>query len=202
LLKTILAPYLSFNERELVRRIAAGDENAFRQLFEQYSDRLFSAAFLLTKSTDLAEDIVQEAFTRLWVKRAELHSIERMDAWLYIIARNLIFERLRKEALADKYRQYIKEYFNEGASCPDEEMEFRELDNTIQQAILQLPPQLQRAFLLSRNKGLSHEEIAREMGISRATVKSYIVQSIASLRRVLSQYSASMLVLLWMEYFL
>lgn len=182
--------YPLLDEKELLRLIAEGDEKAFGQLFERYWDRVFSTALLLTKSKELAEDIAQEVFTRIWVKRVQLTGIENTGSWFFIIARNLIYGRLRKEAIAEKYRRYIKEYFSEGPVGPDTIAELSELDTTIRKAILQLPPQQQKAFQLSRYKGLSHEEIAHEMGISRATVKAYIVQSIATLRKVLASHSA------------
>lgn len=182
--------YPILDEKELLRLIAGGDEKAFAQLFERHWDRIFSTALILTKSRELAEDIAQEVFARIWVKRVQLTGIEDSSSWLFIIARNLIYGRLRKEASAEKYRQYIKEYFSEGPACPDSIAELSELDSTVKKAILQLPPQQQKAFQLSRYKGLSHEEIAHEMGISRATVKSYIVQSIATLRKVLASHSA------------
>ncbi len=184
----------------MLQRIAEGDEHAFRQLFEQYADTVYSAAYLLLRSSDLAEDIVQEVFTRIWIKRTQLQTVDKIDAWLFIIARNLIYGRMRKEALADKYRQYIKNYFSEGPKPRTGDR----VQGTRQQYPAGHPasaPQCQKAFRLSRYKGLSHEEIAREMGVSRDTVKSYIVQSIASLRKAFVHNSSYLLIFLGLEYF-
>jgi RNA polymerase sigma-70 factor (ECF subfamily) len=194
--------YDQYTEKELLSRIAAGDSQAFQIIFEQCWDPVFSTALLLTKSPDIAEDIAQEVFARIWTKRLDLAVVDKLDGYLFIIARNLIYGRLRKEAVADKYRQYVKDYFNDAAAGPDAFVEFRELEKTVQQAVLQLPPQQQRAFRMSRYQGLSHEEIAREMGISKTTIKNYIVQSIATLRKFLANHSTDTLIILWMTLFL
>lgn len=178
------------SELLLLRRVATGDTTAYQELFTRYWDTVFSTALLLTKSPELAEDIAQDVFTMLWEKRAELPKVDRLESYLFITARNMIYSRLRKLASQEQYLQYIKAYFTEAsATGVDEQAELRELERMIQGAIQRLPSQQQKAFRLSRFEGMRHEEIAARMGVSRVTIKSYIVQAIATLRKALANPS-------------
>ncbi|CAL1516434.1 RNA polymerase sigma-70 factor [Chitinophaga sp. MM2321] len=183
-----------YSEKELLSRIAAGDEEAYQLIFERHWDAVFSTALLLTKSPEVAEDIAQDIFVMLWEKRAQLTAIEKLEGFLFISARNMIYSRLRKLASEDAYQQYLRAYFKEN-SIPggDERAEFREMEQTIHKAIRRLPPQQQKAFRLSRFEGMRHEEIAAMMGVSRITIKSYIVQALASLRKIDSIYYITVL---------
>lgn len=186
------------SESGLLRGIAAGDEHAYRVIFESHWDAVYSTALLLTKSPNLAEDVAQDVFTMLWEKRAMLHQVEKLDGFLFITARNIIYSRFRKLASSDAYRRYLLDCFPEQPVIrADERTEFRELEKNVLQAIQQLPPQQQKAFKLSRFEGMRHEEIAVTMGVSRITIKSYIVQAIASLRKALSNHPSGALLILW-----
>ncbi|WP_341835315.1 RNA polymerase sigma-70 factor [Chitinophaga pollutisoli] len=186
------------SDSEMLRLLALGDEQAFQTLFERYWDAVYSTSLVLTKSAAIAEDIAQDVFTILWEKRATLPEVSRLEGYLFITARNLIYSRLRKLASGDAYRQYVLQFLHEGgAQQADHAAEFRELEQCVLTAIRQLPPQQQRAFTLSRFEGMRHEEIATTMGVSRITIKSYIVQAIASLRKALSNHPSGAMGALW-----
>ncbi|MBO9154004.1 RNA polymerase sigma factor [Chitinophaga sp. GCM10012297] len=186
------------SEKELLRLLADGNEHAFQVIFERHWDAVFSTALLLAKSASVAEDVAQDVFTMLWEKRVSLAGVEKLENFLFIAARNMIYSRFRKLASQDAYRQYVLSCFREdGAERVDETAELRELDRTIQQAIRLLPPQQQRAFRLSRYEGMQHEEIAVTMGVSRVTIKSYIVQAIASLRKALANHPSGAHWIVW-----
>lgn len=191
------------SESELLRLLASGDQHAYQLIFERYWDPIYSTAFLLTKSPSLAEDVAQDVFTMIWEKRATMAAVEKLEGFLFVAARNMIYTRLRKLASGDAYRQYILHCFPEqGAVRADERTEFRELEHTILLAIQKLPPQQQKAFRLSRFEGMRHEEIAVTMGVSRITIKSYIVQAIATLRKALANNPSGALITFWAFLFL
>lgn len=185
------------SDSEMLRLLADGDEGAFRTLFERYWDAVYSTSLALTKSAAIAEDIAQDVFTILWEKRAGLTEVTRLEGYLFITARNLIYSRLRKLASGEAYRQYVLQFLYEGGQQADHAAEFRELEQCVLTAIRQLPPQQQRAFTLSRFEGMRHEEIATTMGVSRITIKSYIVQAIATLRKALSNHPSGAMGALW-----
>ncbi|WP_281389492.1 RNA polymerase sigma factor [Chitinophaga qingshengii] len=185
------------SETELLRRMAAGDEDAYRELFLRHWDAVYSSALLLSRSPDIAEDIAQDIFVTLWEKRAQLAHIEKLEAYFFIMARNLLYSRLRKLASQDAYRQYLQDYHHEHThSGAEARTEFKELEDAIHTAIRRLPPQQQKAFRMSRFEGMRHDEIAQAMGVSRITIKSYIVQALATLRKLLAHYPGTLLLIM------
>ena len=177
------------NDQALLLRIAAGDEAAFNQLFNTYWDKVYATALILTKSNQLAEDIAQEVFLRLWQHRENANSIENLEGFLFITARNLIYNRLSRIKLETAYNNYLQHQFTAPDKDIEAKAEFRQLREIIAAGIHELPPQQQKAFRLSREEGLNHEAISQQMGVSRATVKDYIVRSIAFLRKYLQEHA-------------
>ncbi|TWF35334.1 RNA polymerase sigma-70 factor (ECF subfamily) [Chitinophaga polysaccharea] len=177
------------SENELLKRLAEGDATAYRELFVRHWDAVYSSALLLSRSPDIAEDIAQEVFVTLWEKRAQLVQVEKLESYFFVMARNQLYSRLRKLSSQDAYRRYLLDYQQEVAhSGAEARAEFKELEGAIHSAIRRLPPQQQKAFRMSRFEGKGHEEIAQAMGVSRITIKSYIVQALASLRKFLAHY--------------
>jgi RNA polymerase sigma-70 factor (ECF subfamily) len=102
----------------------------------------------------------------------------------------------------EAYANYLRQKSStETSDMPEQEeyLRYKELQSTIQEGISQLPPQQQRAFKLSREEGLSHDQISQLMGVSKKTVKDYIVRSIAFLRPYLKHYSG-LLILIFNNY--
>jgi RNA polymerase sigma-70 factor (ECF subfamily) len=183
------------SDRDLLNGIAAGSEVAYRILFERYWDHIYSSALLLTKSPEIAEDITQDIFTMIWEKRCSLTGIDNLENYLFISARNRIYSRLRKLSTQDTYQEYLRNYLKESSQVAGEEQIYsRDLEQRMHRAVLHLPPQQQKAFRLSRFEGLAHDEIAALMGVSKVTIKSYIVQALAALRKTLSNNAGSWLI--------
>ena len=85
------------NETTLLRDVAEGDGKAFRLLFERYWRSVYGVALAFTKSPGLAEEMVQDIFLRIWLKREKLSDVEKFDDYLFIVARNHIFNKLKKK---------------------------------------------------------------------------------------------------------
>ena len=181
-----------YNEKELINKVVAGSQDAYRVLFAHYWDQVYAVGLLFTKSPEMAEDMTQDVFAQIWIKRERLAEVEKFDAWLFITARNLFYDRLRAKTFSGACDNYLIDYFEDQDAKPYHRLELKELEGIIHKAIYQLPPQQQTAFRLSRFQGLSHEEIAHQMGISRQSVKSYMVRSIVTLRKFVKQYTATL----------
>lgn len=185
-----------YNEKELILRISEGDEQAFEVLFERWWDKIYSTAFIFSKSAALSQDIAQEVFLQIWRKRATLADIENPSAYLTVIARNMIFRKLSRINLETSYKNYVSSKGVISTPQADQEVLSKELQNALEEGINLMPLQQQRAFRLSRQQGLTHEEIAQQMGISRLTVKDYIVKAIAFLRKHLQHYGLPVILFL------
>lgn len=182
---------LQENEKALLSRASQGDQEAFRLLFEQYWDRIYSTALLLSKSVEFAEDVTQDVFTQLWAQRSQMAEIDKLDGFLFVLARNRIYSGMRRETLGLTYRRYVRQHTPDESFTDNIKAEFKETELRLYEAIRRMPPQQQRAFCLSRFEGLNHQEIAEKMHISQPAVKTYIVKSIAYLRKSLQQQATS-----------
>jgi RNA polymerase sigma-70 factor (ECF subfamily) len=169
--------------------MAAGSENAFCKLFDHYWNKVYASALVLTKSPQLAQDISQEVFLQLWQNREKALEIKNLDGFLFISARNLIFKKMSRMKLEDAYQHYLSSRLTTAADEVEIPAELKELQSLVEAGIRKLPPQQQKAFRLSRENGLTHEEISRQMGVSRAAVKDYIVRSIAFLRKYMHEHA-------------
>lgn len=186
-----------YNEQDLLHRLSTGDPDAFTTLFNHYWPRIYSSMLVISKSPAVAEDIAQEIFARLWKDREKAADIRDLSAYLFIAARNNVLNRLSKMDVESAWQQYM--IHKEPGKA--DQVTYRELDQLVQQGVQQLSPQQKRAFSLSRMQGLTHEQIAAEMQISRATVKEHIVKALASLRQYLRSHGYSSMYILLFEIF-
>jgi len=172
------------NEQDLLQRVALGDERAFRTLFQAYHGKLGAYVLKLTRSRELTEEIVQETFIKVWAKRGTLPEVTDFGAYLFIIARNHGYNVLRDLARnASLHTSLDAEQISDHHENPFEVSDPERYFTLLEQAVALLPPQQQRAYLLSRQEGLRHEQIAEQMQLSRETVKRHISLSISSISR-------------------
>lgn len=173
----------SHNEKMLLALIAQGDENAFRQLYDQYFSRLSSYVFKLCKSTYITEDVLQEVFIKLWTSRSVLSQVEIPEAFILSIAKNTTVDWLRKlskrTSLIADLKNQVQEYNND-AEC---KMDLDSLQSLIASAVSQLSREKQKVFHLSKIRGLSHDEIAHELHLSKSTVKNHISETIKYIKK-------------------
>ena len=184
-----MVPSTPDTARDLVSQIAAGNEPAFRQLFDLYSKRLFSFSLAMTKSSADAEEIIQECFTRIWVQRQSLTAIQHPEAWLYQIVRNRTIDHLRK---VSREQKLINQVWS-NLSQPDRSLEdfilSREYQQLIDQALEQLSPQKQQVYRLSREQEYSHEEIAQITGLSKSRVNNILTETLKFIKAHLDKHS-------------
>ena len=86
------------SDQTLLAGISTGDEVAFRCLFDRYRGRIYTYALRLSENTSLADEVVQDVFLKVWLKRTDLPGVENFNAWLYAIARNRMFDMMKQQA--------------------------------------------------------------------------------------------------------
>lgn len=162
------------NENELLMRVSAGDEFAFREIYNHYHGKVYALGMYLTHSDFLAEEIVQDAFMRIWLNRDTLQEVVNFKAYFKTIARNVAFDYLRATA-AEKLAHQEMMFKSEGIELSVEHTSVsKEYERIYQEAIATLSPKRKRAYLLSRQAGLKNAEISAEMEISLYTVKEHL----------------------------
>lgn len=182
--------YSSYDKAYLVTLVAAGDVNAFNELFRLYWDNIYSIAFSITKSKVVAEEIVQDVFLKVWLKREQLAEVKNFDNYLFIIARNHIYNQLRTKAVQ------FSETDVEVSETPEKQLYLKETVQIITEAVKRLPKQQRVIFELSRNEGLDHAAIANRLKLSRLTVKTHMNKALHSIRGYLSRHNIISLLLL------
>ncbi len=180
----------TYNEKVLLCKVAAGDENAFAQLFKNFYNQLGEFIMRLTESETLTQEIVQDVFLKIWTNRVVLVEIDCFKAYLLVVARNHAFNCLKQIARENNRK---KEWVNTVirlAANEVEEITPTETGNLIDAAVALLPPQQKKVYTLSRQEGFKQEEIARELNISLETVKKHMVLALRFLKHHLRRNSS------------
>jgi RNA polymerase sigma-70 factor (ECF subfamily) len=189
----------TFEMAELLKSVANSDLDAFRRLYDLYLQKVYSYSYFLTRSSEQAEDLTQELFAKIWIKRTELRSLENFDAWLTTLVRNSAYNFLKRHAIEQKALRRIELSKQPDSVSIDDALIHKEYSKIYQEAIDQLPPQQKKVFLLSRNEGLKQEEIASNLGISLNTVKNHMKAALFSIRTYMKAYISGFLLWLLLE---
>lgn len=189
--------YALYNEEQLCSRIAAGEEAAFRVLFDRYRQRLYALVLKMVKSPAIAEELVQEVFMNIWEYRRRLKEVRDVDAYIFSIAYHRVFRHLKKAARETQLLENIIRMMEPAGNSTEEHILANESRQLIDRAVHRLPSQRRIIYELSRREGLNHEEIASQLNISRNTVKNQLVQALKYIRTCL-QKGALIITLIWL----
>ena len=173
------------DERTLVLRLTEGDERAFCELYAAYKNRLIYFAMRFLKSREYAEDIFQDAFTLIWQGRRFINPDASFSSYLYTIVRNRVLNQLRDLENQDKLKSQIMEQAVDYTDDVKDHILVNDLRSLIASALQQLTARQREIFEMSRERQLSHKEIAEQLGISVYTVQESISTSLKTLREYL-----------------
>jgi RNA polymerase sigma-70 factor (ECF subfamily) len=177
------------NENLLLQQIAERNEHAFKSLFDLYRDRLFLYINGIIKSKQVSEEIVMDVFLKIWLGKEIVNQIENFDAFLFRVAYNKCIDFLRSAARDPKLRDLVwLEVQMAGGMSADHQVISREYEKKLREAIGQLSPQRRLVYQMSREKGFSHLDIARQLQLSKHTVSNHIVESQKFIRSYLIRH--------------
>jgi len=180
----------SLSDAELVRRCRGGDSAAWEEVIRTYSRRVYNLAYRFSNRHELAEDLTQEVFVRVY------RSLDQYDPqagdlahWLMRLARNLIIDDYRRRTrtptdLGDDLESH-EYHLRSGQDAPDRGIERSERAHQVHQAIARLSPELRECVILRDIEELSYLEIVEILGIPLGTVKSRINRGRIELARIL-----------------
>jgi len=174
-------------ENLLLAQISEGNELAFKQLFECYKSRLFGYVLKVTKSREIAEEIVMDVFLKLWEGKALVNEIENFPSFIFLIARNKAIDFLRK-ASKDRVLQELiwDEIQLQATISSDELIRVSDLKRELNTAVNKLSAQRQVVYRLSREEYMSHDQIAKHLQLSKSTVKNHMIDALRIIRLHLS----------------
>ncbi|MEM6734556.1 MAG: RNA polymerase sigma-70 factor [Bacteroidota bacterium] len=176
------------NESLLVRELSQGNEKAFIQLYETYKDVIYAYSLKLLKSQANAEEILQDVFMKVWQKRETLDAALSFKSYLYTIARNKCFDFLEKAANNNKLRETL--FYESQKSFVPADLKLIESDfeKIKEEAYNTLPSKRREIFVLSRENGMTYDEIGEQLGISTSTVKTQMSKALESMRSFLREH--------------
>lgn len=175
-------------EGELIEKIVEGDEQAFSVLFFKYLPVLQAFATKFTKSDDAVEEIIQDAFLRVWLNRDKLAAVENVRAYLYKYVSNECLSYLRKKLKDDKITDAFAAKHEHSHNNTSETIDLNEVTKIIAAAVEKLPDQRRNIYQLSRRDGKTIPEIAEMLHVSPNTVKNALVTALKSIRIHLDQH--------------
>lgn len=168
----------------LLKQLQQGNHLAFRTLYEKYWEHLYAVAYHWLGSQEEAQEIVQEVFVELWEKRSCLVIRKSWAAYLFAVAKFKVFDCLDARAVR---RRYVIGQQQAPASLHEEghqRLVAQETQQSIREALAQLPAKTQQIFSLSRERELSYAEIAQLMNISVKSVEYHITKTLKHLRLI------------------
>ncbi len=172
------------DEIELVRRMIAGDRDAFSELMEQYMRPALRAAYLISGNHADSEDIVQETFVTCYTNRTQIRSPEAFKSWFYTTLSRTAWNICRKRAK----EQPVEEIYPSDAAAPGEVLEdlmVKEEEQALITAIMELPIKQRTVIVLYYYNQMTIREIAGICGCLEGTVKSRLFHAKSRLRKIL-----------------
>jgi RNA polymerase sigma-70 factor (family 1) len=172
--------------RTLVIQVKASDHNAFKTLFHLFQESLYHFLLFKTKDHALAEDLLQEAFLKLWNTRATINENLSVRNYLYTICDNLVLNHIRHLKVVENHERLSKSKLFSDTYTPHSILEEQEWNTKIMKVIEELPEQTRVIFLMSRIEDQTYQEIADALSLTIKTVEGHIVKALKALREIIN----------------
>jgi len=177
-------------ERDLVLELREGSRPAFLRLYHMHVKKIYAYSLSIIKSPNLAQDITQDVFIRLWESAAQLKPEHSLTAFLFTITRNLSLNVLRSAAnehwITDEIAAYAIDKSEDGMAYTER----RQTVALMNAAISQLPPQRKKIYELCHQEGYSYRQAAEILGITDGTINSQMVKALRFIKGYLLRNGA------------
>jgi len=175
-------------EKQVIRRIRNGDEQAFEWLFRQYYEKLCQWAYHYLRDLDSSEEVVQELYYNLWKNRATLEFYVSVKSYLYKAVSNNCKMLIRKKGRHDAIEADLASQNPGSVTEPEELLEVKEIKEVVSKTLNELPEKPAQIFRMSRYERLKYREIAEKLSISIKTVEANMGKALKIFRKNLQEY--------------
>lgn len=172
----------NISDSELAQRICGGQKSAYQELFERYAPRIYKFSLSYLKNKTDSEELVQEVFMKIWEKREMLDHSKNIKSFIFKIAVNAIYDFIRRKNIEAAFNNFTKENSDVESDDTWQSVIFEDMKQNLQSLVEQLPVQQQRIFHLSKTDGLSNEEIAAKLNLSKRTVENHLYRAVSTLK--------------------
>lgn len=174
--------YKTLADTELIKLLKLDNQHAFSELYNRYKGVLHLHAYKKLGDLEAAKDLIQELFIHLWNKRNTLADVKNPSGYLHIMLRNRILDVIAHNKVESKYINSLQTFIGDANYTTDRQIREKEFGLFIEKIINELPLKMREVFIMSRNTGKSHKQIAEELGITESTVKNHVKGALKILR--------------------
>jgi len=184
------------NLKLLILQLQQGSEQAFTLLYDKYSKQLYRNILRLTKDEDVAEELLQDLFLKIWESRENINPEKSFKSFLYKVAENMVYAHIRKIAKDNRLIDKLVISYVDIDTNAEDLIISKENQDLLHKAIAHLPPQRKQVYMLCKLEGKSYEEVSSELGISTSTIRNQIVKANKAVKQyfVLNQDIAIILI--------
>jgi RNA polymerase sigma-70 factor (family 1) len=188
-------------EKEWLARVKYGDQQAFSELYQCYSERLYRSLLRLVKSEQMAEELLQDIFVKFWEKRETIDIGFSLQSYLLRIGENMVYDFYRKLKRDQKLLAIIKAAASDNYTPIEDSLLIEENTQLLRQAIETLPPQRRQVFEYCKLQGRSYQETSELLGISTSTINDHIVKATKTIRQFIFAHQKATALLLVLSVF-
>ena len=180
---------MQLDEELLIQRVKQADSQAFQVLFEKYQPMLFRTTYYRVGDERLAQDIVQETFLKVWTNRERLKPKLAFYAYLVKLSKNLVLDHYKREEVRSRHQNHVRLLSERPPNDPERDLKQHMFEARIREVVNRnLPEKCRAVFLLSRVDGMSNQEIADTMKVSKKTVENQLYRALKILRKKCADY--------------
>lgn len=177
----------NLSDFELIALWQNGEDHAFEILYKRYVVQLLALALNKTSSREIAEEVIQDAFLSLFLKKQSADGINNLSAFLYTTVKHKIIDHYRREKSLMQFREHHEYVFTDTDNSTLQTIELRELEAHLAVQVDGLPKKCRNVFVLSRNHHMTNKQIAMQLEISENTVEQHMRKAIRLLRASAAQ---------------
>lgn len=170
-------------DSDLISGLKKDDHDSFQKLFEYYSNPLYKFALGYLKSKEVAEDLVQEVFIKIWNNRKNIKTNTSFQSYLFTIALNSVRKYFNKLSQQNEFKHQILIDFSKNQSDFDKNTDYQYLLDRLDELINQMPEKRREVFIKKKYEEKSLKEIAEELSITTKTVEYHITEAMKYLKK-------------------
>jgi len=177
----------------LIKLLKKGNTHAFNEIYRIYVKKVYYFTFKFTHNHNISEEIVQEVFFKLWQYKENIKNELSFESLIFTITLNQIRKYFRKKKILEKFinqSNFITNY--------NYNIDYIQLSEIIDTLIERLPEQRRKIFIKSRLQGLSNEEIANELNLSKKTIENQLTSALKFIRTYLEKYFKFIIFLIYL----
>lgn len=170
------------SETLLIEQLTAQNESAFEKVFKRYYKAMHAYAYTMVKNEDVADDMVQQVFYRMWNSAERVNIQSSIAAYLYRAVNNESLNYIKHQKIVVAHQKETAPYMKSERDTAAGKIMNKELEQKLRQALNALPEQCRTVFQLSRFENLKYQEIAEQLGISIKTVENQMGKALKIMR--------------------